>query len=332
MWILPSLRYASNMAFNEIPLEEIDFSDESFRISEELDSAMLADSLRTVGQLNAACVLQGNPLKIIVCGFRRLMALRRLGSPRALIRVLPGNAADRTRNFNLALWDNLSHRQLNPLEKARALSGLRNLCGVPQETLLETYLPILGLKPSERVLRAYLSLNDLHWDLRRCLVDGRLTQSSVEKLAGMSQESQAGFAVLMSGIRLSAASQKKILSLLEDLAAMAGVSLTEPLKNPEVQAAMNDPGLSPFQKGERVYELLYRLRNPRLSRATEQFAARKKLLGLPGSVQITADPYFETAGLRVVFDAPNADRFRDLATALERASRMPVLEELFDVR
>jgi hypothetical protein len=74
------------------------------------------------------------------------------------------------------------------------------------------------------------------------------------------------------------------------------------------------------------------LRNLRISRAAEQFAARKKLLGLPGSVQITADPFFETPGLRVKFNAPNADGFRDLAAALQKASRMPVLEELFDVR
>jgi hypothetical protein len=273
-----------SMAFNSTPLEEIDFADESFRISEELDSAMLVDSLRAVGQLNPACVLEENPQKIIVCGFRRLRALRRLGNPSALVRVLPGNTADLTRTFNLALWDNLSHRQLNPLEKARVLSRLRNLCDVPEETLLETYLPILGLKPSESVLRAYVSLNDLHPDLRRCLIEGRLTQSSVEKLAGTPQESQADFAALMSRIRLSASSQRKTLSLLEELAAIAEVSLTEPLRNPEVVAATDDLRLSPFQKGERVYEVLYRLRNLRISRAAEQFAAWKKLLGLPGSV------------------------------------------------
>jgi hypothetical protein len=189
----------------------------------------------------------------------------------------------------------------------------------------------LGLKPGADTLRGHLSLNSLHPDLRKCLIDGCLTQSSVEKLADTPKESQARLAELMSKIRLSASSQRKLLSLLADLAAMAGVPLTEPLKNPEVLSAIDDPRLSPFQKGERICETLYCLRNPRLSRAAEQFSARKQMLGLPGSIQITADPLFEIPGLRVQFDAPSADRFRDLAAALHKASSMPVLEELFDI-
>jgi hypothetical protein len=94
---------------------------------------------------------------------------------------------------------------------------------------------------------------------------------------------------------------------------------------------MDDPRLSPFQKGERVCEALHRLRNPRLTLAAEQFAAGKKLLELPGSIRIAADPFFETPGLRVEFDAPDAHRFRDLASALRKASRKPALEKLFDV-
>jgi hypothetical protein len=319
------------MIFNEMPLEEMDFTDESFRISEELDSAALMDSLRAVGQLNPACVLEGYPQMTIVCGFRRLRALRRLGNARALVRILPRSASDLTPTFNLALWDNLSHRQLNPLEKARVLAGLKDICGVPEELLLETYLPVLGLKPSADTLLVYLSLNGLHPDLRKCLIDGRLTQSSAEKLAEIPLESQARFAELMSRIRLSASSQRKVLSLLSDLAAIGRVALTEPLRHPEVLSAVDDPRLSPFQKGERIYEALYRLRNPRLSRAAEQFSARKQMLGLPGSIQITGDPFFEVPGLRVQFDASSADRFRDLTAALQKASSMPALEELFEI-
>ena len=320
------------MNLHEIPLEEIDFADESFRISEELDSTAVLDSLRAVGQLNPVCVLDGNPQKAIICGFRRLRALRQLGSPRALARVIAGNDSDPTRCFNLALWDNLSHRLLNPFEKARALSKLEGFCGVPREKLLGFYLPLMGLAPGENVLSACIALNDIHPGLRRCLIDGRLTQASLERLAGMPPEEQAGIAALMGKIRLSASLQRKVLGLLEDLAAIAGAPLAEPLKDPDVLEALEDPRLSSFQKGEKVHQALYRVRNPRLSRAAEQFAARKKQLGLPGSIHVTADPFFETPGLRVEFSASDAARFRELAAELQKASRMPALDELFDIR
>jgi hypothetical protein len=95
---------------------------------------------------------------------------------------------------------------------------------------------------------------------------------------------------------------------------------------------LDDSRLSPFQKGEKLHQVLCRLRNPRLSRAAERFLAEKKLLGLPGSIQITPDPFFETPGLRVEFNASSADRFRDLTAALQRASQMAALDEMFDVR
>ena len=59
---------------------------------------------------------------------------------------------------------------------------------------------------------------------------------------------------------------------------------------------------------------------------------QKKSLGLPAAIKISTDPFFETPGLRVEFNAGTPGRFRTLAAALQSASQMPVLEELFDVR
>ncbi len=319
------------MTFKLIPLEEIDFSDESFRISEELDSAAILDSLRAVGQLNPVCLLDREPQKVIVCGFRRLRALKLLGSE-AFARILAENESNPIQAFNLALWDNLSHRRLHILEKARALLKLKQVCGLPEQKIAELYLPLMDLAPRESVLLSCLSLNNLHPNLRRCLLDGRLTQGSVEYLAGTPWAIQAEMASLMDQTRLSASMQRKVLSLLEELAAMGKVPLTGPLQDAEIHAALNDPHWSAFQKGEKLYEALYRLRNPRLARASEHFMARKESLGLPAAIQISADPYFETPGLHVEFDASTPDRFRDLAAALQTASQKPALEELFDVR
>jgi ParB-like chromosome segregation protein Spo0J len=320
------------MTLKQLPLEVIDFSDESFRISETIDSDVMLQSIRAVGQLNPVWLLDDGPKKRIVCGFRRLSALRRLGVSAVLARVLSKETCDTAKAFQIALYDNLAHRQLDVLEKARALLKLQDLCAVPRETLVKIYLPLLGLAAHESVLSTYLSLNTVHPDLRRCLTEGRLTQGSVESLAAHPLQAQADFAALMGRVRWSASLQKKILVLLEELTAIEGTPLTEPLGHPEIQAVLNDPALPPFQRGERVFEILYRLRNPRLSEATRRFLENKKLLRLPGSIQISADPFFETPGLKVEFHAHDAARFRDLADVLQKASRHPILEELFDVR
>jgi hypothetical protein len=319
------------MIFKEIQLKEIDLKDEMFRISERLDSPSLLDSLRAIGQLNPVLLLDGKGLMRIVCGFRRLWALERLKRPRVLARVLPEQDSGFARAFEMAVWDNLSHRSLNPLEKARVLFKLKNDFGCSESRIIETYLPILGLMPHENVLNGQLLLNGVRPALRACLNEGRLTLSCIEILAEMPHAVQDHFASLVGKVRLSSSLQKKVLGLLVDLAAATDTPPGQVLDNPEIGAVLADSHLSPYQKGEEVHKILYRRRNPRLSKAIERFLSRKRSLKLPGEIRITAHPFFEEQGLQVAFDASTAERFRELVAALQRTSETPALEELFRV-
>jgi len=317
------------MRIDEISLQEIDLEDETFRVSEELDCAPLLESLREVGQLNPVILLERNSRKIIVCGFRRARAAKALGMPYVLGRLLP-EPLNPERAFLVALHDNLSHRQLDPLEKARAVFSLRNRFGVPDQKLVRVYLPILGLNPGENVLRSYLLLHEIHPLLRRCFGEGKLTHASIAALAEMAWPVQDGIAAAMEKIRMSAGLQKKFLGLLADLGAARGNQPGSALASEEVLAIIHDSSLSQFQKGEKVYEALYRLRNPKLSKASDEFDSHRQLLGLPGAIRITAHPFFEEAGLRVEFDAPDIERFRQMVAALQTAAQSPELGKLFN--
>ena len=153
----------------------------------------------------------------------------------------------------------------------------------------------------------------------------------MQYLGSIPAASQASIASALEGMRLSAGLQKKLFGLLQDLAAKNGAGPEVPFEAPEVQSILNDAGLSPFQRGEKVYALLYRRRYPRVIRAEECFTERRKSLGLPGSIRITPAPYFEIPDLRVEFSAPDAERFRERATRLFEASQNPELDGLFKV-
>lgn len=320
------------MVIQEISIKEINLGDERFRISEDLDSAPVLESLREIGQLNPVLVLDEDAGKIIVCGFRRIRAMRKLGIPRVFVRILPGQSPDPVRAYRMALWDNLAGRQLNPLEKARFLYNLRKNFSVADDTLAKVYLPLLGLNPAENVLESYLLLHAIQPALRKCFLDCRLTLASVEAVSEMPATVQNRIASLMEKIRLSASLQRKFLGLLQDLAAVSGDELDVPVRSPEVLEIIEDSRLSPFQRGEKVYQFLYNLRNPKLSQALAQFLAKRRSLRLPGSIRISAHPFFEEPGVRVEFEAPDVERFRDLASALEEAARQPELRELFCVK
>jgi ParB-like chromosome segregation protein Spo0J len=319
------------MITREMPFEEIDCENEVFRISEELNSDAILNSIREVGQLNPIVLISQGKRKSIVCGFRRVRAMQKLGTSRAVVHLLPKDCTQ-VRAFNIALWDNLAHRQLNPLEKARVLSSLRDHFGVRNDSILRDYMTILDLHPAEQVLRSFLRLHEIRPALRMRFAEGRLTHNSLDALATRSATVQDSLAALMGKIRLSASLQKKFLELLEDLAAAAGIQPDGLLNTSEIIEAAEDSCLSPFQRGEKIYEILYRRRNPRLSQAGDQFLDQLKQLQLPAPIRIRAHPFFEEPGLHVEFDAPDAEHFRHLAAALLQTAGSTEFEDLFVVK
>ena len=317
------------MLLKDVELGEIDAECEEFRISEDMDSESLTDSLRAVGQLNPIILLERSECLIVVCGFRRLAALRRLGVHAAVARILTAEECRKTHPLKLALYDNLAHRELSPFEKARAVVMLRDICGVTRERLISEYLPLLGLPPRENALDGFIALHVARPELRRLFAVDALTLASMERLSKLSGDEQERFAAVMAAVRLSASLQKKTLDLLDDLAGMNRTAFTAPLDIPEIQEFLLDAKLSSFQKGEKLYVMLYRLRNPRVARAEADFAAQRKRLGLPGAIRVTPPPYFETAELRVEFEAASPEKFRELAAALQKAAESPELARIF---
>ncbi len=319
------------MTFEEVPLEIIDFENETFRISENLDPPGLRSSLKAVGQLYPVVLAVQEGALRIICGFRRLRALRDLGKKFALARVINDETFNPLQAFSLAFWDNLSHREFDPLEKARVLVTLKDICGLGQEELVGTYLSLLGLPPHKNVLYAYLSLHSLHSTLRQMLKDGKITLASAERLAHVDRPTQSVIAALFENVHLSASLQREVLGLIEELSAIMEVGPSDVVGMPEIQALLVQPGMSAHQKGEKLRDLLYRRRNPRLTMATERFVDEKKALNLPDGIRLTPDPYFETPRIHVEFDVSSAERFRAIADAIHEAAERPALEHLFEL-
>lgn len=319
------------MIYQYISMKEIDPENETFRISEEIFSAPLQASIREIGQLNPVLLLGEERPYRVVCGFRRLHAMRNLGASGVFGRVIEKSDRDSSAAFKLALWDNLSHRQLDPLEKARVLFKLVNDFGVSSYEIIKDYLPLLDLPPHEQVLGNHIMLHGSNPGLRSHFKKGHLTMTSMEYLAAIPNSSQETIASVMEGIRLSAGLQKKFFSLLQDLAAKNGTSPEVPFKDPEALSTLNDAALSCFQRGEKLFAFLYRRRFPRVTQAGERFLERKRSLDLPGTIRITPAPYFETPDLRVEFTASDPERFRAMAAGLFESSRKPELDDLFEV-
>jgi hypothetical protein len=319
------------MNFTMVPLDQIDFTDEIFRISDDLLPERFVNSIQEIGQVNPVVLLSGrSPKFTIVCGFRRLHAMRRLGMPEATARLENGSAT-RVQLLSTALYDNLSHRTLNCFEQARVLCKLGEL-GVPEEILVSRYMSALGLKPRRDALDGTLRLLGLSPDLRALFLADRLTETSIQRLAAYSEDVQGSFACLLHSIRLSAMMQRKTLDLIEDLAAMADPGIAGVFADAGLRRILEDRTIPAPQKGEQVHDYLMRKRYPRLSQAREDFQKTRDMLGLPGTIHIASDPYFETQRVRFSFEVSGADQLRSVAAILGEAGNHPLLPGLFSLK
>jgi ParB-like chromosome segregation protein Spo0J len=320
------------MEVDNVAIESVDLTDQRFRISEGLDCAELENSLREVGQLTPVILLGTRESPgTVVCGFRRLRALRSIGERVVLVRSLSPGEYSPLQAFRIALWDNLAHRRFNALEKARILHTLQGAFGLTQDKLVEDYLPLLDLAPHQNVLRTYLHLHSLPPGLRMAVLDGRCTPASAERLCMRPQTDQAALAHVLERARWSSSLQRQVLDLVEEIAAVGNCSVADVLGSPKVTEVLEDFSLSPYQRGERIYRSLYQWRNPRLSRAQRAFLRAKDELGLPAAVRLTPPVFFETPLLRVEFEVSCAADFCEITAALHQAADNPALAKLFEV-
>lgn len=317
--------------FERVSLRDIDSGDETFRISEELDSSPLQQSLREVGQLHplTLAAAKGGAL-IVVAGFRRLRAIRNLNGESSLARICGRDSHTALELFRPALWENLSHRVLNVLEAARALRVLIQECALTPEVVVREYLPVLGLAPRMEILQTYLHMNNLPEAARLQAGRGWLTPRTAERLALMEVESRESLASVLAKIRLSASRQRQFLDLVQEAAPLRGTSLAGLLSDPEISETLTAPGKAPFERGEALFELLFRWRHPRLTLARAEFEAGKRRLCLPPNVRLSPDPYFESPAVRVEFEVSSRAGFQTCAEALMRASRSEALVALFE--
>jgi hypothetical protein len=325
--------YAWGMIPTQIDLDTVDFEEEVFRITEDLNLDPMIASIEAIGQQSPALLWErSGSHKVIICGFRRLHALREMGRAHANARILPEAELDPLEAYHRALFDNLSHRKLNALEKARVIFGLKNTCKVEEDLLIKKYLPLLELEHGKRVLHQYLSIMDLHPRMRALYKEGKLTLASIERIACMPGEVQNDLPRIFDNARLSSSLQRKFFDLVEDVAAICEVDVKAVLVRPELSAALEAPGLSQFQKGERIFDLLCKWRNPRLSQAEENFGTCKRKLALPGSVSLLHDSFFESRQLTVEFTVSTPQQFREVTAELQRAGREPALDELMRMK
>jgi ParB/RepB/Spo0J family partition protein len=317
----------------EVPMDEIDLQDRTFCMSFGWNKKSLCHSIQKRG-LITPCLLRRKETKPgyqIVMGFRRLEICKNLDFISIKAFVVDPREMDDEEALLTALYENLSTRGLNVIERSKIMGMLERHLGWKRDRVVKEVLPGMDIQPSTALVDAHLSLLRLIDPLKQFILDEEVTLTNAVRLSPFSHEDQHYLAMVLPRLKLNENILKEFLIFLDELMRREGISLPLILEQAGVLEVVKDDGISKHQRTQRVRKAIWTERYPMLSRMKEEFEGLKKELHLPPEISLKHSPYFEEEGLRVSFRFSEAKKFKEVIKRLHVISDSNKIERLLEI-
>ena len=296
-----------------LPIGEIDERDSSFRISFGRDLSSLKTSLALSGLLAPLILREKEGGYQVICGFRRLEALRRLGQERVWALIYsPEELSDRE-GIVRAIAHNISGG-MNLVEKAQAVTKLK-ACGLMEEEIVSQWLPALGFQPHKRIYTKLREIARLPVGIRTYIAEQELSLSTASLLSLFREEELSALVPLLSSLKPGENKTKEILTHLHEIALREETSVTALLEEARDLWAGED---GRAERLERFRDWLRRRRYPRFSSLKEEFEKFRASLRLPPSFSLHPPPFFEGEEFRVELRFSDREQLMKLSQGLRR--------------
>lgn len=295
-----------------------------FSMSYAFDLTPLTVSIRKVGLINPPIVRENTHGGLdIVAGYRRIETLKSLGAPEVPCRILPATTSD-LECVLLNLYDNLSIRTLNDVEKSMVLNRLRGF--VRQEEVIERYMPLLNLRPRLSLLTYYSTLEEFEAPIKMGIARKSLSPQTVRALQAKDHDVRLTLVEWILKLNFNFNQQKYFIEYIGDICIRDNIDVPDIFKDAAIVKMAREQGVNPPQKAKYVLEYLRNRRFPRLSRAEKLFQSRVSQIKLPKGVSLRHPPHFE--GTDYLLEIA----FNDGGTLMKKINELVVSQDLAGMR
>ena len=169
---------SERVEFEQVLLSNIELSSEihdRFLLDYGQDTVGIMNSIKEIGLINPVILIKENQSADgtyrIVCGYRRIMACRKLGWESIKAQVVDVYNEEEILLFSL--HDNLFSRGFNVIEKAITLKKFLEI-GYSNEKLITKIVPFLGLPPKKEIIKNYISILEFNDEIKHSIIIGEL--------------------------------------------------------------------------------------------------------------------------------------------------------------
>lgn len=301
------------MNLKQISSDDVDIKEERFRFSYHFALDRFLLSIKKVGLVNPLVVTIRNHGFVLVTGWKRFYACKELSLSPLPVFVLEQD--DDLRVFLFSLYENLTHRDFNLLEKAEILQKMNRFIH-DERQIVKEYLPLIGIPATLSYLDLYIKISRLEPRWKQVIYDKKMSLPCVELLTKFDAAERDLLLPLILPV-----GQNKQRQILEDLIQLSKKEEKSPkdiLNSQRIRSTLQSENLSPLQRAEQVHRLLNKESHPFLSALKESFDASLKRACLSKEVKVESSSFFEDGEFSVSFNLSDEQDFHERLVKLQK--------------
>jgi ParB family chromosome partitioning protein len=286
--------------YQAVALSGINLNDKTYHITSRTDIDDLLASIRYDGLLTPPLLIRVRSVFVVVSGFRRIAACRKLEYSDITARILkPETAAFDC--LRMAIAENALQRSLNLIETSRSLQKLSAF--IPGSKELVDLASILGLAVEEPIIDKIKRLCLLPKPIQDSILGGTISLTVAMELESLEADCAIIFSRIFDQLRVGINKQKDIVNLSREISRREGISLKEVLEDDHIIDILTHRDFDRGQKSRRLRAYLRRRRYPGIVEAEKKFETYRKNLKLGNDIRLIPPKDFESTryGLNLTF-------------------------------
>lgn len=312
-----------------VKFEQIESEDETYRITTNDNTDDLVASIQRIGIVNPPLLIQNISNYRIVCGFRRILASRRLGWNNMDARILDANTK-KLECVKYAIVDNALQRPLNLIEISRSINMLYGFFNEANQFGME--MAEMGLPENRSLIKKIKKICHLPMTLQNGILSNTLSLSMALELDSLEKETGKSFAKLFANLKSSLSKQREMLTLVKEIAHRDDVSMLKVLNDNVLQNILNNSHFDRNQKASKVRRYLKQRRFPIITKAEQTFETHVKRLNLKAGAQLIPPDNFESTKYTLKFTFSSYDELQNHKSTFDAVIKSPSIQKLLSRR
>ncbi len=271
----------------DVPLSEIDFDDREYGLFNYEPDTKLEDSINTLGVVNPVKLLKKGSGFVVITGWKRLNALKKLNLKNVYSQVYEENELKPIDLYSLIYIDNKD--RITDLEKAELIFKLIKTCYLSEKELINGFLPVIGINPSLNNLKKYLSIASLEKELKDECIDENISFEQLQMLSEIEdlEFRKEFYTHLLKQYRFNNNETRELIKDIQTICIRNKMSVSR-LAETVLNQNEKKPDKNTFRK------MLKTICYPSLSETEQKYNELIKDLNLGNSSRLINHPYFES--------------------------------------